>query len=143
MNVRRAARAIGLACIVTTLLATSACGSSNSSNGNGAPTTPPDTASVTLPGATAPGSISINVTVPLTAAMVGSAKSDRERLAHVIANGVSVSLVPVTNGPAASPLHSALTSMQFAPNPGKSGAWKVNSSKSTLSASRLVGDEQT
>jgi len=143
MNVRHAARALGLACIVTTLLATSACGSSNSSKGNSPPTTPPDTATVTLPSATAPGSISINVTVPLTAAMVGSAKSDRERLAHVIANGVSVSLVPVANGTAASPLHSALTSMQFAPNPGKSGAWKVNGSKSTLSASRLVGDEQT
>ena len=107
------------------------------------PATATNTATLTLPTDNAQATFTVNAIVPLSAAAVGEAKSNEDRLAHLIANGVSVSLVPVVDGKAGSPLTSALASVQYAPNPGTNGTWNVNASKSSLRASRSVGTQKT
>lgn len=143
MRNRRIARVVGLACVMSTLVLSSACSSSGTEKTSSTVRTAPDTAAVTLPSGTTPGTLAVNAIVPLTADVAGAASGDKDRLTHLIANGVSVALVPVVDGVAASPLTSALASVQFAPNPGRNGTWKVSSSTPSLRVARMVGDDRT
>lgn len=134
---------LGLACAMSTLFVAASCSTPASNEASKPKGTALNTATVTLPTGTAQGTFTVNATVPLTASFVGEAESNKDRLAHLIANGVSVSLVPVVDGKAASPLTGALASVQYAPNPGSKGTWNVNAGNSTLRASRSVGTQET
>lgn len=143
MKNRRIMKFLGLACAMSTLLVAASCSTPTSNDASKVATTAPNTATVTLPTDTNDGTFTVNATVPLSAAAVGEATSNEDRLAHLIADGVSVSLVPVVDGKAGSPLTSAVASVQYAPNPGTNGTWNVNASKSSLRASRSVGTQKT
>lgn len=140
MRNRRIVKVLGLATVMSTLFVAAACSTPTTDKASKVATTAPDTATVTLPTATTPGTLAVNVIVPLSAAEVGDADGDRARLAHLVGDGISVSLVPVVDGTAASPLTGSLASVQFAPNPGTSGVWKVGTS--SLQASRQVGSQK-
>lgn len=143
MRNRRIIRILSLATAISTLMLTAACTSQSSGNSSAMPSAAPNTVNLTRPTATSPGMFTADVNVPVSAAEVGEAKGDKARLAHLVAEGVSVSVVPLVDGRAASPLTGALISTQFAPNPGKSGGWKFSAGGSSLRATRMVGARTT
>lgn len=142
MTNHRIMKVLGLACAMSLLFVASSCSTESDGAANSG-INAPNTATVTLPTGTASSTFTVNAVVPLSSAAVGEAESSKDRLAHLIANGVSVSLVPIVDGEAASPLTSALMTMQFAPNQGKGGSWDVSKKNSSLSASRSIGANQT
>ena len=143
MRNRRIAKVLSLATAISTLMVTAACTSQSSGTSSAMPAASPNTVDVTLPTGTTPGWFTLNVNLPLSAAAVGDAEGDKARLAHLTAEGVSVSVVPIVDGKAASPLTGALVSTQFAPNPGTSGTWKVGTGAASLRAARMVGSRKT
>ena len=57
---------------------------------------------------------------------------------RLFGRGISVSVVPIVDGKAASPLTSSLVSMRFSPHRGRSGSWFLNAPAGTLTASNNV-----
>ena len=65
----------------------------------------------------------------------GGAGGVGARSRWLFAHGISVSVVPVLGGKAASPLTSSLVSMRFSPHRGRSGSWSLDAPAGTLTAS--------
>ncbi len=65
----------------------------------------------------------------------GGAGGVGTRSRWLFAHGISVSVVPVLGGKAASPLTSSLVSMRFSPHRGRSGSWSLDAPAGTLTAS--------
>ena len=57
---------------------------------------------------------------------------------RLFGRGISVSVVPIVDGMAASPLTSSLVSMRFSPHRGRSGSWFLDTRAGSLTASNNV-----
>ena len=90
---------------------------------------------VTAPGPGRSPSVTIRETVPVPRPSSNGPRGAKARMRQFFGHGISVSLIPVIDGRAASPLTSSLATVTFAPHRGARGTWLMDPSGRTLSAS--------
>ena len=104
---------------------------------------PGNAMTLTLPAPGHTDTFTVTETVPVSTSCfgcgLGGGNGGRSATSRrLFGRGISVSVVPIVDGKAASPLTSSLVSMRFSPHRGRSGSWFLNAPAGTLTASNNV-----